>query len=293
MNRAIKYFEESLSRDSAYSLAYAGLADCYGLLGYYGYRRPTIAYPRARELVEKALAIDDNLAEAHASLGQILMNFYFDWANAYSELDKALELNPSYATAHFWRATHHAAHGRFGDCLTEIRKAADLDPLSMIILTDQARNLYLAGYYSDAINQYEESLRLDPNFAIAHKGLAEVYVNRGMHAEAVEEIEKAIVLSGRSVFIFDDLGYIYAKSGDKAKALKVVEELEVQASENFVSAWGRAVIYAGLEEKEQALFWLTKAYEERCFVTYIKVDPIFEFLRNDSRFKVLLEKIGL
>jgi len=163
----------------------------------------------------------------------------------------------------------------------------------MIILTDQARNLYLAGRYSDAINQYEKSLILDPDFAIAHKGLAEVYVNRGKHVEAVEEIEKAIALSGRSAFIFDDLGYIYAKSGDKDKAIKVLEELEAQASENFVPAWGRAVIYAGLEDKEKAIYWLTKAYEERSFVTYIKVDPIFEFLRDDSRFKVLLQKIGL
>jgi len=125
MGRAIKYFEEALARDPTYSLAYVGLADCYGILGYYGYRRPTIAYPRARELVERALDIDDNLAEAHASLGQILMNFYFDWEKAGSELDKALELNPSYATAHFWRATHYAARCRFEDCLAEIGKAAD------------------------------------------------------------------------------------------------------------------------------------------------------------------------
>lgn len=293
MNRAIKYFEEAIGRDPRYALAYAGLADCYSILGYYGFRRPSVVFPRAKELAEKALSLDANLAEPHASLGELLMNYYFDWKRAGLELDRALELNPSYATAHFWRATHYMALGRIDDSLSEVRKAVELDPLSMIILTDAARNLYLARRYDESIAQYQKSLEVDSKFAIAHKGLAEVYAQIGKHDEAVSEIEKAIALSGRSTFILDDLGYIYARAGKKNEAKKVLEDLERMAGDQYVSSYGRAVIYTALGDYEEAMAWLEKAYEERSFLVYLKVDPAFDALRKEERFVTLLHKMGL
>jgi len=293
LNRAIKYFEEAIGKDPRYALAYAGLADCYSILGYYGYRRASVVSPRAKELAEKALSLDENLAEPHASLGQVLMNYYFDWKRSGSELDRALELNPSYATAHFWRATHYMSHGRFDDCLAEVKKAVELDPLSMIILTDAAKDFYLSRHYDEAIDQYKKSLQVDPNFPIAHKGLAEVYAQKGMNNEAILEIEKAIELSGKSVFILDDLGYIYARAGRREDAMKVLEDLERTAADEYVPAYGRVVIHAALGDHEKALTWLEEAYEERSFLMYLKVDPAFDALRVEERFVKILQKIGL
>jgi len=284
INRAIKYFEEAIGRDPGYALAYAGLADCYSILGYYAFRRPVAVYPRAKELAEKALSLNESIAEPHASLGEVLMQYFFDWEKAGSELDRALELNPSYATAHFWRATHHMALGRTDDSLTQVRKAVELDPLSMIILTDAARNLYLARRYDEAINQYQRSLDVDPNFPIAHKGLAEVYAQIGKYDEAVSEIERAIALSGRSIFILDDLGYIYACAGKREDARKVLEDLDKLANDEYVPSYGRAVICAALGNKEDAMNWLEKAYDERNFLVYLKVDPAFDTLRKEERF---------
>src|SRR5437667_2541078 len=293
INRAIKYFEEAIGRDPRYALAYAGLADCYSILGYYGFRRATAVLPRAKELAEKALSLNESLAEPHASLGEILMQYYFEWKRAGSELDRALELNPSYATGHFWRATHYMALGQFSDSLAQVRKAVELDPLSMIILTDAARNLYLARRYDEAIDQYQKSLEVDPNFPIAHKGLAEVYAQIGKYDKAVSEIEKAIALSGRSTFILDDLGYIYARAGKRDDARKVLEDLDRLANDEYVPSYGRAVICAALGNKEDAMNWLEKAYEERNFLVYLKVDPAFDSLRKEERFVALLDKMGL
>jgi tetratricopeptide (TPR) repeat protein len=288
----LKYFEEAITRDPRYALAYVGLADCYSVLGTYGFRRGSFVYPQAKELAEKALSLDKNLAEAHASLGEMLMWYYHDWAKAGSELDQALELNPSYATAHMWRATHHAAFGRFDEALTEVRRAVELDPLSMIILTEEAKDLYLARRYDEAIEKYLKSLQVDSTFPIAHKGLADVYVQKGMYDAAISEIEKAIDLSKRSTFILDDLGYVYASAGRREEATKVLEDLALLGTEQYVPAYGRAVIYTALGETKAALTWLERAYEERSFRIFLKVEPVFDTLRNEDRFITLLEKMG-
>jgi tetratricopeptide (TPR) repeat protein len=220
------------------------------------------------------------------------MWYYYNWARSGSELDRALQLNASYATARMWRATHHAALGRFGDCMIEARKAVELDPLSMIALTELAKDLYLGRRYDEAIDQYRKSLQVDPNFPIAHKGLSEVYVQKGMDDEAIAEIEKAIALSGRSIFILDDLGYIYARAGKRDEAAKVLEDLDRLASDQYVPAYGRVLICAALGYKEKAMTWLEKAYEERSFLVYLKVDPVFDPLREEERFATLLDKMG-
>ncbi len=291
--KAMKYFEEAIARDPGFALAYVGLADCYSMLGLYGYRRPSTVYPTARNYVTKALELDKSLAEAHASMGEILMQYYFEWDASAFELDRALELNTSYATAHMWKSTYLVAQGRVDEAMVECRAAEELDPLSMIIATELGKTLYFARRYHEAIDQYRRAIEIDPNFAIAHKGLAEVYSQTGKFDEAIEEIQKAIALSKGSIFILDDAGYIYAISGRRVEAGKVLQDLDQATEETWVPPFGRAAIYAGLGDKSKAMEWLEKAYEERSFLTWLKVDPIFDSLRNDTRFISLLQRLHL
>ena len=293
LNRAIKLFEESIARDPSYALAYVGLGDCYSMLGLYGHRRPNTVYPIARDNIQKALDLDENLAEAHASMGEVLMQFYQDWPRAGEEIRRALDLNPNYATAQLWLSTFNVAQGLIEEALEAGRKAEELDPLSMIILTELGKTLYYAGRNEEAINQYKKSLEIDTGFAIAHKGLAEVYAFTSRFEEALTEIQTAISLSKGSVFILDDLGYIYGLRGMRKEAEKVLDDLERLSTETYVPPFGRAVIYAGLGDNDKAMEWLLKTYEERSFLTWLKVDPAFKNLRNDTRFIQLLKKIGL
>jgi adenylate cyclase len=292
-NKATKCFEEALARDPRYALAHVGLADCYAILGLYGYRRPSTVYPTAREEIAKALDLDDSLAEAHASMGEVMMQYYYEWDRAKNELDRALMLNPNYATAHLWKSTYFATQGLLDEAIAEVRVAQEMDPLSMIISTELGKTLYYAGKHKEAVEQYERSLEIDDRFAISHKGLAEVYAQQGKFDESILEIEKAIAISKRSVFILDDLGYVYALAGRRTDALKVLEELETLSTETYVPPYGRAAIYAGLGDFNNALVWLGKAFEERSFLAWIKVDPVFDAMRNDPRFLSLLEKLGL
>jgi TolB-like protein/Tfp pilus assembly protein PilF len=292
-NKAVKCFEEAIARDPEYALAHVGLADCYAMLGLYGYRRPHTVYPLAKEEVTKALSIDEDLAEAHASMGEVMMQYFYEWDRARDELDQALKLNPSYATAHLWKSTYFATQGRLDEAIAECRAAEELDPLSMIISTELGRTLYFAGRYDDAVVQYKKSLEIDSSFAIAHKGLAEVYAKQSQFDLSLEEAEKAIALSKRSVFILDDLGYIHALAGHRADAERVLSELDDLSTETYIPAYGRAAIYAGLGDADKAMEWLEKAYEERNFSAWLKVDPVFGPLRSDLRFRALLTKLGV
>jgi tetratricopeptide (TPR) repeat protein len=244
-------------------------------------------------LAERALELDKNLAEAHASLGHTLMHYYLDWKKAGVELERALELSPSYATARMWHATHLAVTGRLEESMAEIRRAVELDPLSMIVLTDEAKELYFRRRYKEAVETYRHSLEVDAQFAIAYKGLAEVHVQLGKYEEAIREIETAISLSRRSIFILDDLGYVYARAGMRREAQNVQEELEKLSREEYVPAYGRAAICVGLGDRLTAMEWLERAFEEKGFLTWIKMDPVFEPLKEEPRFSALISQIGL
>jgi len=293
LNKAVKCFEEAIARDPSYALAHVGLADSYAMLGLYGFRRPSTVYPLAREGITRALSLDETLAEAHASFGEVMMQYYYEWDRAKGELDLALKLNPNYATAHLWKSTYFLTQGLTDGAVSECKVAGELDPLSMIISTELGKTYYYARRYDEAIEQYMKSLEIDQNFALAHKGLAEVYSKQSNFDESLAEIEKAISLSKRSIFILDDLGYIYALAGRRDEAERVLDELESLSTETYVPPYGRAAIHAGLGNRDKALEWLGKAYEERSFLAWIKMDPVFDGLRDDKRFGSLLEKLGL
>jgi adenylate cyclase len=293
LNKAVKCFEETVARDPSYALAHVGLADSFAMLGLYGFRRPSTVYPLAKERITRALSLDETLAEAHASMGEIMMQYYYEWDRAKGELDQALKLSPNYATAHLWKSTYYLTQGLPEEAIAECRIAEELDPLSMIIATELGKTFYYARRYDEAIKQYSKSLEIDQNFALAHKGLAEVYSKQSFFDKSLAEIEKAIALSNRSVFILDDLGYIYALAGRRVEAEQVLDELESLSTETYVPPYGRAAIHAGLGNTDKAMEWLGKAYEERSFLAWIKMDPVFDGVRDDMRFGSLLEKLDL
>ncbi|MGI0085072.1 MAG: adenylate/guanylate cyclase domain-containing protein, partial [Nitrososphaerales archaeon] len=210
--KAIKYFEEAVSRDPEYALAFVGLADCYSILGVFGFRRPSLVYPKAKEYSLRAVELDEELAEAHASMAEVLMHYYHDWDGSERELELAVKLNSNYAQAHVWKSSWYAAHGIMDKAIAEARLAEELDPFSVVVMNELSKNFYYARRYDDAIAQFRHSLEIQPDSAYLHKGLAETYAQKSMFKESIVEIEKAMSFSGGSVFILCAAGYIYAVS---------------------------------------------------------------------------------
>jgi len=243
----------------------------------------------------KALEIDDTLAEAHASLADALAQYDWDWLKAETEFRRAIELKPTYATAHHWYAfIYLTAMGRLDQAIAEEKRAQELEPLSLIINTNLGTLLYLARRYDEAIDQYRKALEIDSNFIIAYwmRGLA--YEQKSMFKEAIAEFQKAVALSGGAALPIALLGHAYAISRRKDEAQKVLAELNQLSKHVYISSYRIAAIYAGLEETKQAFEWLRRAYEERdSWLTWLRVDPVFDDLRSDRRFQEILKLVGL
>lgn len=288
----IEYFNQAIEKDPKYARAYSGLADTYALLGdwEYGVLAPKEAYPRAKAAASRALELDNTLSEAHTSLASLGM-YDWDWQSAGEEFRRAIELNPSYATAHHWYAWHLNLLGRKSEAIAEMRKAESLDPLSLIVSADMADVLFVARLYDESIRQSRTTLDMDPNFAVAHFELGQAYVQKRMYREAIVELQRAIELSGGSTTCISNLAYAYAESGRRDEAVKILKDL-TKHSNGFSNAAEIAMIYAGLDEKDQAMAWLEKAYAER-FNPSILLRPAFDPLRSDPRFQALLHRIGL
>jgi serine/threonine-protein kinase len=293
--KSLEYFRQAIERDPSYALAYAGIADCYDLLGWYGYLAPQEAFPRARVAAEKARELDDTLAEAHASLGWISANYDWDWATAEQQYKRALELNPSYATAHQWYSEFLTYMGRHDESIAEGHKALELDPLSLIINNDLGQVYYFARRYDESIAQLRKTLEMDPSFAVAHFFLALALAQKSMFDEAIEEAQKAMSLAGEGdTLILSQLGIICASSGRERQAREVLAKLGELSDEKYVSPFPVALIHAGLGESDEAFDWLEKACDERDhWVETLKVHPTLDGLRTDERYKKLLENTGL
>jgi len=287
-HRAIEYFSGALQKDPNYALAYAGLADCYNNLGAFNYVRPRDAYPRGKAAATKALELDEELAEAHASLARNKIAFDWDWSGARREFERALELNPNYGTAHYWYSYYYFAMGRLDAAAQEMKRAVDLDPLSLQINTEMGRALLYQRQYDAAIEQERKTLEMDPNFEGAHELLATAYLFKGSYADAITESQPVERWSG---FV---LARAYLKSGKIGKAQKVVVDLKELSNKQYVSAQRIAQAYVGLDDKQRALEWLEKAYEERSLrPDFMRVDPAYDNLRSDQRFRDLLHRVGL
>jgi serine/threonine-protein kinase len=292
--KAIEYFEQAIEKDPLYALGYAGLADCYDLLGWYGHFSPSEAYPKAKVAANKALEIDDKLAEAHASLAAFCLWHDWDWPAAEREFKRAIEISPGYAIAHLWYADCLTVKGRSDEAIAEMKRAQELDPLSLIISTDVAKEFLYARKYDQAIQQSKKTLELDPNFYRVHKYLGIAYLEKSMIEEAIAVFQKAKDLSSGQPAELAWLGYGYGMSGRKSEALKIHEELGKKARQQYISAIYFAVVHIGLGDKDRAFEWLERAYNERSsWLIYIHRNPLYDSLHSDSRYKALLKKMRL
>ena len=293
--KAIEYFNQAIEKDRNYGLAHAGLADSYIVLGQYSLLSAKEAYAKAREAATKALELDDTLAEAHNALATVKGDYDWDWPGAEREFRRAIELNPSYATAHQWYCQLLSVLGRNEEALAEIKRAQQLDPLSLIINAVSGAILLRAGRDDPAIEQLRKTLEIDPNFARAHYYLGIAYVRKGAFGEAIAEFQRATTLSPNITQYKGGLGHAYARAGKSAEARKLLSELKEQSKRRYVSWLDFATIYAGLGEKDQAFACLEQAYEQRDTKLFISGygNPLLDPLRPDPRFEDLLRRIGL
>jgi TolB-like protein/DNA-binding winged helix-turn-helix (wHTH) protein len=294
LKQAIDYFNQAIEKDPNYASAYAGLADSYALAGdwKYGILAPRDAYPKAKAAATRALELDNGLGEAHISLAFCLDAFDWDWDSAGREFMRGIELSPGYATGHHWYGWHLAALGRHGDAIAKLKEAESLDPLSLIISADLAEELLIARRYDEAIKQSRKTVNMDPFFAPAHFVLGEVLLQKRMNNEAVAELQKAIDLSPGSTAFTASLAYAYAISGVRENAVRILSDLKNRSHDAFSNAPEIALVYVGLEDRDQAMVWLEKAYAER-FNPGVLMRPAFDPLLPDPRFQDLLRRIGL
>jgi TolB-like protein/DNA-binding winged helix-turn-helix (wHTH) protein/Flp pilus assembly protein TadD len=291
---ALAYFSQSINEDPKYAQAYSGLADTYALLAdwEYGVMTPKEALPKAKAAAIKALELDGALGEAHNSLAFCLDVFDWDLDSAGKEFRRAIELNPGYATAHHWYASHLMLLGRYDEAIAEMRKAESLDPLSLIIDADLAETLVIAHSYDESIRQSRKAIEMDPNFALAHNQLGQAYLQERIHDVAIAELQKAVQLSGGSPTCMANLARAFVASGKRGEGVKLLNDLKKRSNPSHSHASEIAVIYVALGDTDQAMNWLEKGYEER-FNPSVLLRPGFDPLRSDPRFEDLLRRIGL
>ena len=291
LKKAVDYFDSAIATEPSYAKAYSGLADSYALMGdwEYGILSPRDAFPRAKEAATKALALDENLSDAHTSLAFILDLYDWGWASAEKEYKRALALNPGYATAHHWYAWHLMVMGRNGEGIAELKKAESLDPLSLIISADLADALCIARRYDESVQQSQKTIAMDPYFAVAHYQLGQVLEQKHEYDKAIAEFRRAIELSGGNTTFESNLANAYAVSGRKEQAMKIVKDLESRRSQDSSTDSNIALIYVGLGDNARAMIWLNKAFEAR-FNPSILPRPVFDPLRSDPRFQDLLRQ---
>ena len=283
LKKAIDYFQNAIERDSAYALAYAGLADCYNLLSLYSVMPPKKAMPKAKEAARKALKIDSSVAEAHTSLAMTHLYYDWDWSSAEREFKRAIELNPNYATAHHWYHECLTAMGRFEEQTAEILHAEELDPLSLIINTDVGWGLYYARQYDQAIEQLRRTLELDANFAVAQLMLGMAQAQKSLLKDAAASIKRAIELSSDDplTLAIGASGYVDALSGKVSEAHGVIRRLKESPKTRYASDYCQALVFAGLGERELAIERLEAAFGQRYDrLIYLRVEPIFDQLRR-------------
>jgi TolB-like protein/DNA-binding winged helix-turn-helix (wHTH) protein len=293
--KAIGYFENATRKDPQYALAYAGLADCYGIIGatIFGSIPASEAAPKAKAAAIRALQIDPSLAEAQTSLATAKFNYDWDWTGAAEGFKKAIQLDPTYATAYQRYSLYSIAMGRFDDSLDQIKKARDLEPLSISINASLGWRLYLAREYDRSIAQLRDTLEMDPSYEWAHLTLGQAYEQKGQYDLAIEQLQRAVELSHSSSLMISALAHAYAVSGNHAEAAKLLAQLDALSKKQYVSPFYVATVYLGLGKNELAMNWLQKAYADRSNgLVFLKVEPELDPLRSDPRFISLLDKLN-
>jgi TolB-like protein/DNA-binding winged helix-turn-helix (wHTH) protein/Flp pilus assembly protein TadD len=290
--RAIDYYQQAIAKDPNYARAYAGLADSYSLLAAYSTASPSEYMPKARAAALRALELDKDLPEAHTALALIVQNYDYDWQTAGREFQRAIELNPNYATAHHWYAEHLMWRGRFDEALRESERARQLDPLSLIIATDNGAILLYSRQYDRALEKLHAVRELDPRFPRADGLMVRAYEEKGAFADALANLEKS--RPPYNSWTFSELAYVYGRTGQEAQAALALAKLEQLNRGQPVDPIVFVPPYVGMDKKDEAFSWLNKAYAQHSnALTGLKVDPIYDSLRGDPRFQDLLRRVGL
>lgn len=292
--RALEHFRKAIEYDPSYALPYAGLADCFALLGApeYGVLPPADAMPRAKSAATKAVEIDPTLGDAHSALGWVKFRYDWDWHGAIQEFDRAIELNPDYANVRFWRAYYLASIERFSEAVAEARRALAIDPLSLIMNGAVGWMLYFKGDDAAALAIYRGVLEMEPNFMIAHWSIGQLYERQGRHDLAIESYERSVALSNRTPTQLASLAHAHARAGNREKAEQMLAEL-LAVTTGYVSPFKIALVYAGLGDSDRAFEWLDRAGEIRDgWMTTLKIAQELIPLRMDPRFAGLLKRVG-
>lgn len=295
LEAGIACFKSALECDPDYSLAYAGLADSYIIIGLYGMLPPKSVMEDATRTAQKALQLDEELAEAHATLGCLNSVYRWDWSAAEMEFKRAIELNSNYPIAHHWYAINYLTPMKqFDRAMAEMKRALNLDPISLVVNVTVGLTYYFAGQYDLAMEYYKKSLKMEPDFAIAHFFLGQALVQRGLFKEAVKKFRRAVELFGNSPNMLSNLGFAAAKAGREDITKKILNTLLNYSKTHYVSGYDVACLFIALKDFDQAFSWLEKAVEERAYLLiYLGVDPLLNDLRGDDRFPLLLNRVGI
>ena len=292
--KAIEYFRHAVGKDPSYALAYAGLADCYVLLGWNSYLPPKEVFPKGKAAAQTALQLDPDLAEAHTPLAALLWLHDWQWEEAQTEFNRSLELGPTYATANHWYAEYAMTMGRPGEAMTRMKNGQDLDPLALIINVAVGWNLYYARRYDEAIEQLQRTVDLDPNYPVTYWILGLLLRKTGRHEQAITEGEKGVKLSGGSPLMRAALAQTLGTAGRTKEALEMLDDLTKLAQQKYVASYFFAGIHVGLGENDRAIEYLEKSYEEHShWLIYLHIDPSMDILRDNQGFQGLLRRVGL
>jgi serine/threonine protein kinase/tetratricopeptide (TPR) repeat protein len=294
LRKGIQYFQGAIEKDNRYALAYAGLSDCFQLLGGYRILAPEAAFSQAKNAAMSALTIDKRLPEAHTSLALAILYFDWNWPNAEKEFRLAIRLGPNYPTAHQWYTHYLMAMGRRSEALASIELAHRLDPLSLAINTHRGWAFYFLRRFEEAVDQLSKTIELDPRYTLAHFVSGQCYAQLGRFPEAVSELQLAASLSGRLPSVLSALAHTCGLMGDRRGAETLLKELRTAARERYVSAYDIALVHLGLGEKDVAVDLLERAFSERVsWMIWLKAEPVFDRLRSDQRFRQLAQRVGL
>ena len=294
LRQAVELYKQAIEKDQSFALALTGLAETYVLFSFYGVAPPKESMPQAKAAIERALAIDDSLAEAHAARGKYLAFFEYDRTGSEREFRRAIELNPRYATAHHWLGLDLLVlTKRFDEGFRELRRAGEIDPLSQVIISDTAYALSYAGRFDEAIDQARKTIELDSDFSQAYTVLGYALDGKGQSANAILEYEKALTLREdgytRAVLI-----RALMRAGKRTEAQRQMESLKSLSTKSYVPNFSFAIAYTALGDKETAIAMLEKDVEERSsYVVTSGVELALDKLRDDQRFKDLLKRMGL
>ncbi len=292
LKKAFDSFQKALQIEPDYAGAYSGLASYYAILPFHSQFSPAQVFPQARAAAQRAVELDENLAEAHASLAYIRAYYEWDWAAAQREFRRAIELRPSYADAHFSYSRFLAASGRPEEALAEIRRARELDPMESSLRANTALLSYFGGRYDQALEELLELRRLEPKLPLVHWGIGLVHEQKRSYGEAIASLQQATSLSP-SLNFKSSLGHAFALAGRRDEARAILGEITERSKRAYVPSYFSALVYAGLEDKDRAFEWLERAYQERSTVlAYLQLDPRLANLRSDPRFSDLLRRVG-